>query len=470
MIPELQANATVDLAHMAAQAGPREGATNGLRPFFLAFFGLIFPIFWVVMTLPSMLPFQALNRTKQFLKEDAGALQLFFGKYDKTPDNLNVLRSFAAGFSLPFEVYDPFGERIDFIRLDDRHFILRSFGTDQVQNNLASAVDIAVVSWGERAGEPLVYAYPNSPRPEFYPAALLPGAESPSHQLLAKLFADPVSHARRLVVRHLKRDGLYMVAPHDGVEEFFWLPAGDRLIYSATGSTRYRDGLYLWNLNTDTVVNLLEKVRAPTLRGVAQGADAYWLALAGVSEKGPVVYFYLRPRHAGGLSPVEFFDKSSIVAIAVPEKGKPRLANYEEFPNAAAMGAIGSAYVTKSTLAGRGTSLQQDWLELTTSNDLEQLLTSWHDISEESVGTALYPYSLWMLSNLYGESATTSGALGKREREVLRSYGTEVARALINYPLAPSYLKGLALFNYEELMAGHLLPYKFAEKRSKPSP
>ncbi|MBM4252580.1 MAG: hypothetical protein FJ146_11465 [Deltaproteobacteria bacterium] len=470
MIPELQANATVDLARVAAEANARAGATNGLRPFFIAFFGVIFPIFWVVMTLPSMLPFQALNRTKQFLKEDAGALQLFFGKYDKTPDNLNVLRSFAAGFSLPFEVYDPFGERIDFIRLDDRHFIIRSFGTDQVQNNLNSAIDIAIVSWGEKAGDPLAYAYPSLPKPEYYPAALLPGAESSSRQLMAKLFADPVSRARRLAVRHLKRDGLYMVAPHDGVEEFFWLPGSDRLVYSATGSTRYRDGLYLWNLNTDTVVNLLEKVRAPTLRGIAQGADAYWLALAGVSEKGPVVYFYLRPRHAGGLSPVEFFDKASIVAIAVPEKGKPRLANYEEFPNAAAMGPVGTAFIQRSSLKGRGTSLQQDWLELTASNDLEQLLTSWHDISEESAGTSLYPYSLWMLSNLYGESATSGAAIGVREREVLRSYGTEVARALINYPLAPSYLKGLALFNYEELMAGRPLPYKFAMKHGKATP
>ncbi len=465
MIPELQANATVDLAQVAQPAAPQEGATVGLRPFFLAFFGLIFPVFWVVMTLPSMLPFQALQRTKQFLKEDAGALQLFFGKYDKTPDNLNVLRSFAAGFSLPFEVYDPFGERIDFIRLDNRHFILRSFGTDQIQNNLNSAIDIAVVSWGERAADALIYDYPSLPRPDFYPAVMLPGAESPQHQLTAKLFADPVSRSRRLVVRHLKRDGLYMVAPHDGVEEFFWLPSGDRLVYSATGSTRYRDGLFLWNLNTDTVVNLLEKVRAPTLRGVAQGADAYWLALAGVSQKGPVVFFYLRPRHAGGLSPVEFFDKSSIVAIAIPDKGKPRLANYDEFPNAAAMGNTGGSYINRSLLKGRGISLQQDWLELTVKNDLEQLLTSWHDISEEAVGTSLYPYSLWMLSNLYGESATESTNIDKREREVLRSYGTEVARALINYPLAPSYVKGLALFNYEELMAGRSLPYKFVEKK-----
>ncbi len=53
--------------------------------------------------------------------------------------------------------------------------------------------------------------------------------------------------------------------------------------------------------------------------------------------------------------------------------------------------------------------------------------------------------------------------LNGRDADVLRSYGTEIATALLNYPLAPSYLRGLALFTFENLMDGQKLPYRFAQ-------
>ena len=461
-IPEVQTTTTA----AQGESSPSPERSSGLAYVFV-FIGILIPALWVVLTLPSILPVQALQRTRQQLKEDVAAVQLFFSKYKKNPENLNVLRAFAYSYSLPFDAYDPFGERIDYLRLDDRHFLLRSFGADQFQNTLTSPLDLAIVSWGERANEPLTYNYPQLPVPSFYPAALLSGADSPNHQWLARLYGDPVSSTRRLVIRHLKRDGLFMVAPHDGVEEFFWLPTGDRIIYTATGSSRYRDGVYLWNLQTDTSVNLLEKVRTTALKALNQEADTYWLALAGLSSRGPVVYFYLQPRHAGGLSPVEFFQRKNMVAIAVPEKGRPRLATYEEFPASDEVSVVGHPYAVRAHLQGQGIAIQRQWLQLPTAQELERLLVAWHDISEQAIGTPLYPYSLWLLSTFYGESAASPLAGSTKEQEVLRSYGTEVARALLNYPLAPSYLKGLALFNYEELMGGRVLPYRFARFNSK---
>ncbi|MHA0110998.1 hypothetical protein ACXYUI_28260, partial [Klebsiella pneumoniae] len=69
---------------------------------------------------------------------------------------------------------------------------------------------------------------------------------------------------------------------------------------------------------------------------------------------------------------------------------------------------------------------------------------AWHQFSDKASMTPLYPYSLWLLSVFYGESAAFSTG-GHRESEALRAYGSEVARALLNDPLAPTYLKGLAL-------------------------
>ncbi|WP_457835994.1 hypothetical protein, partial [Staphylococcus aureus] len=79
----------------------------------------------------------------------------------------------------------------------------------------------------------------------------------------------------------MSKEGLFMVAPHDAVEEFLWLPAGDRIVFTATGSNRYRDGLYLWDLRTDSVINLLDTVHMQGQVAPAKTTASYWLALGG---------------------------------------------------------------------------------------------------------------------------------------------------------------------------------------------
>ena len=426
------------------------------------FFGFIVPALWVCLSLPSLTPWRPIQRTRQVLKDDVAALHAFLAKYEKNPSDLSILRSFARGNKLPFSAYDAYGERMDYLRFDNQHFLLRSFGDDQIQNSLTSSIDLGIINWGERPNIALTYSYPELPQPGFYPAALLAGADSPDHHWLARVYSDAERGHQHLVVRHLLKDGLFMVAPHDAVEEYLWLPTGDRLIFTATGSSRYRDGIYLWDLRTDTTIDVLDVIHTRQLSALTHVPNKLWVSLAGVSKRGPLVYFYMRPRHYGSLSPLQFFRYSSMIAVAVPDGEKPRLATVDEFPASVDAASLTHPLQINWQIQGQGTHVQREWLQLPTTSDVEHLLLAWHEFSDKAAGSPLYPYSLWLLATFYGESFAAMQTSSGHEHDALRSYGTEVARALLNYAAAPTYLKGLSLYAYEELMDGKVLPYQLA--------
>ena len=422
------------------------------------------PVAWVGLTPPMMPPEHPLQHTRRVLDEDNAVMHAYLGRYKKTPPDLNALRAFARAEKLRFDPYDAFGQRLDYLRLDDGHYLLRSFGDDQAQNTAASAPNIGVVHWGKRPEKGLVYRYPDRPTPSFYPAVLLAGADSPDGRWLARLFSDPTNRTRELVIRHRRRAGLFMVAHHDAVEEFLWLPGGHQLVYTATASTRHRDGVYLWNLDDDSVVNLIDSAQRSMPFSPSRGGENLWLSLAGIAKKGSTVLFYAHPRHDGGLDPADFFVDKQLVAIQLPERpGAPaKLVP----PESVADLAPGSPLTRPLDLGGQidgvsGLKGQVAWLRLPVSGDLETILTAWQQYGERASSSPLYPYALWTLTALYGESFLAHGKAGGKEADVLRTYGSEVAKALLNDPLAPSYLKGLALYTYENLMDGQPLPYRF---------
>ena len=110
-----------------------------------------------------------------------------------------------------------------------------------------------------------------------------------------------------------------------------------------------------------------------------------------------------------------------------------------------------------------GLGFQRRWLQQQFVGPVEPVLLAAQSWSMKAVSTPLFPYSLWILAGLYGESVPATGSAEVATRESLRAYGVEISRALLNYALAPSYLKALALYAYEILMDGKSLPYRFAQ-------
>lgn len=438
----------------------------------VAFFWIL-PAAWVILAQPQFTQAgRPLAVTKQRLAVAGRAIRSYLETHEKAPVSFNLLRAYAHSEGLSVSAFDGYGQRFDYLRLDERHYLLRSFGSDAAQNTLGGAPDIGLVSWGPRPEFSLSYKIPaGAPRIGFYPAALVEGSDSPDGVSHARLFADRDALTRRLVVRLKSSSEFFMVAPHDRVEEFFWLPSSNRIVYTATGSTRHRDGLYVWDLDQDSVENLTDKARGSLPISPSAQGNRLWLSLAGLSSQGPTVYVFAGLRHDGMLDPAQFFDDANLFGFQVDhDKGS-------RFLMGDSLKSLGFAPPYKKTLdlsAGLdikgGTPAQAAWLKLSAEGNLEKLLLNWHQFSETHDESPLFPYGLWLLSSVYGEGFALLSKLQSKDAEVLRSFGAEIARALINLELAPSYLKSLALYNHEQLMDGLFLPYSLAKLTIPPAP
>src|SRR5690606_25626704 len=98
--------------------------------------------------------------------------------------------------------------------------------------------------------------YMTEPRLTTYPTPLILSTQSPNLKWNAQIFVDQFTIKRQLLVRSRTREDLFMIAPHDLVEEFLWLPEIDQVIYTGSASNRYKDGVYLWDLNSNDVTDL----------------------------------------------------------------------------------------------------------------------------------------------------------------------------------------------------------------------
>jgi len=416
---------------------------------------------WVALTFRP--PYQPIPRTRANLSSDGRALASFLGKYKKSPDDMGELRAFAAAEHMRFRAYDTYGQRLDYLKLDAEHYILRSFAGDGVQNTMNGQPDMGIAHWGARPPRNPVYRYTTDGAPGLYPAALLMGADSPDHSWYARLFVDASNGTRLLLARQKGKAARFMTAPHDAVEEFLWLPDGKRIVYTATGSVRHRDGLYLWNLANDSLVNLTDLARSSLPMSPAARDEGLNLALAGVGAKGPTVSVYAASRGNGPLDPRVFFSREHLVNLTVPEGHTPKPLAQPRGPEAS-VPPLAQPFLLAARLDGAGgLNAQKAWLALPLDGTLEDVLLAWQHFSEREDHSPLLPYCLWVLSSLYGQGSALLAPLGSRDADVLRTYGAEIARGLLNYPLAPSYLKGLALFAQGALMDGAPLPYHFAQ-------
>lgn len=462
----------MQMAATSAVPMPPRGKTLGVvRLLSIIFCFWLAPAAWVWLAPPLSAPHKPEVRTRQRLVTLTKLLHAYVDRYKEAPVDLATLRAFAVTENEAFPAYDAFGQRFDYVRLDTRHYLLRSFGDDGAQNTTGSPRDLGVVNWGPRVTQSLKYQYTTPDMPHFFPAALLVGADSPDGKWLGKLYVDTGAGTRRLVVRHRTEQGLFMVAHHDAVEEFLWLQTGRQLVFTASGSTRHRDGLYLWNLEDDTLVNLSDLSDVPgTIAPTTRGSNL-WLSLAGVAPQdgGALVYAFRAPRHDGSLDPGEFFTSARLTATYVSTKDDT--VRSVEAPPFTGLGGDAAPFRLGARVAGSaGLKIQKAWLALPLAGDMEKVLLEWHTYSERETQGPLFPYSLWLLSSLYGESFAAMAEKDPRDADVLRTFGTEIARALLNYAMAPTYIRALAIHTYESLMEGQPLPYRFSRLSAASGP
>ncbi len=408
--------------------------------------GALLPVILAVLWI-SAIAFKApiirgRTMTMDLIRSTDNLIQQHVRQFGDTPHSYTELRLYALERNGTYSAYDVWGERLEYLRLGKVNYLLRSFGLDGVQNRPKYSPDIGVYHWGQMAQRGLQYDEKNGVMHARPSVVLFAGADSSSGAWHARIFVDPMTGNRRLLVRSREYNNFFMLAPHDFVEEFLWIPGQDKIAFTASQSNRYSDGLYIWDLNKDEASNLFSL--DPEINDLDPGAKQrrLYVAMSSVSASNPpTVAVFALASNDFVLNPHKFFHPSNLHIFTLGEQlthSKPKVAPKlkGDLYNLDFLGTVTVAP------GGEGLPIQQAWLSLPLGGDWEKGVMAWQSFAAQHTKSQLAPYAIWGLSMLYDDAAKREGR-ASRTGQILASYGVELGTAMTKLIVAPSYIRGI---------------------------
>jgi hypothetical protein len=392
--------------------------------------------------------------TEQIVKADDRLIQRFVRKYQVAPPTMSDLRIFAKLTNRRFQSYDSWGNRLDYLPLGRVNYTLRSYGADGLQNTRFLETDPGVFHWGFLVEKGLRYDFNGTQtRP---PAVVFSGSDDAAQRWHGSIFLDQATGVRRLLVRNRQNEKIYMIAPHDGVEEFLWLPQDDQLVFTASGSARYGDGVWIWDLRTDEIWNLLDTVSQNAGASWLKQTSGFYSALSFVKHEGGVTYIgaFVVPMDRSGLTARTFFSATNLRVFELLGRENARLleltanlpvaikflSNEEAFRDD--YGWLSAQGVLNQ---GGGTPLQVQWLSLPRTGNWEDAMQIWQDFAARHQTSPLSAYSIWALSQFYRDASMAHQTANAKTALVLWSFAKELDLGVKRMLSAPSWMRSLEL-------------------------
>ena len=383
--------------------------------------------------------------TESVIRANDHLIQTYVRKYGEAPPSLNELRFYSRLRGSQYESFDAWGGRFEYLRLGKINYTLRSFGSDGIQNRLSSDPDPGVFRWGQMVVRGLQYDAEKGLTQSRPSVILFAGADDDQHHWHAKLFLDQASGARRLLVRSRKILNLYMLAPHDGIEEFLWLPGNlDRIVFTASGSTRYADGIWIWDLATDQSWNLLQFDERSRDLSPANKSKALFVALSRVEGGAqPTIAAFIASSNTTVLNPAWFFHPRHLHIFRLLKE--ERFEHLSPDPSAEhAKTFFNYSWMDQLTVkvGGEGAALQRAWLLLPRTGNWEKAMSRWQDYAATHSQSPLAAYAIWSLAMFYADASIEAKSKPK-EASILRSYSFELANVLTNMVAAPGWMRAV---------------------------
>lgn len=392
--------------------------------------------------------------TEEMMRANDSLIQSYARKYGEAPASLTELRLYAKLKGRAYAGVDSWGGRFEYLRLGRVNYTLRSFGDDGVQNTEESSPDPGIFRWGQMVKSGLQYDYEAGIRQARPSVLLFAGADDDRRKWHAKLFLDSATGSRRLLVRNKRILNLYMLAPHDGIEEFLWLPDQERLVFTASGSQRYGDGLWVWDLKSDHSWNLLELEKNASDLSPSKQARGVHIALSYATKpKSDVepktgqpiaeIGAFIVPSTLTKLEPAWFFHPQNlhIYELSNTEAFEHKLPT-EDAKSSATQ--FDYEWMGQSTVAsgGSGSGMQRAWLRLPRSGNWETAMSVWQEYAAANAQSPLAAYAVWSLALFYRDAEREANDHPK-EREILHGFSTELYSGLSKMLSAPGWLRAV---------------------------
>lgn len=426
------------------------------------YFGLLLPSMWIFLTLlASPTSSRQYARNERVLTEMQEYIYAFEKSFQSLPADLAELRAYIRTQGRRFAPYDPWGSRYQYEQLTSEWFFVKSFGSNTSENNFASYADPSYIHMEDLPRRPPIKLASSQSALNFYPGPLLLAAQSSSSPYVAELVINPNSQAKRLLIRNLLDDRFILPAFHDQVDEFFWLPSGYEMVFVASGSKRYEDGIYLWNLVNNSTRNILPdlKEQFPEI-----DRDQLYIALSSVDTASNRLFFFIKPMERAYLNPAAFYHTSNLYGAVLPpqaENDEPRYKRYDSAGFSIFQRQINPQGLLIDNFEGY--PAQQDWLNLPNEGAVQVVLENWQNYCAKYRELPVLPYCLWWLSSLYHDTFHLLRQTKPNEAHVLRNFGVEMAGALDQLDSAPDYLRAMGLYLKKVLLENQAASYNVSQ-------
>ena len=416
---------------------------------------VILPTLWVLALPTTQQSRWGRASTVESLKLTELAIAKFKAVHKRLPNNLAEVRAFLRAIKIPYSPYDNYGQRLQYVKVSESEYFLKSFDPEAARK-IGVANDLSKVKIQVSDPTPTSLE-PSSTGPlSIYPAPALLGLKSPKRNIYARLVLEEKTESRRLIVLHGSKKNYVQAAFHDRIEEFFWLKSGVELVFSASGSERYKDGIYHWNLKTNVSKNLLESAEA---NHFSNSTKKYYYSLSSVDEKDKI-HALIYPAHSPELDPQLFYKFKSMITIQ--RRGKKwTVSRHKQGPG------LFEFHISQnnqlSTENPIGNKSQREWLQLPLTGPIETVLEDWQDFCASHSGSPIFSYCLWWLSSLYNDAYKYSLERNPEQAHTIKSYAIEVTQLLDNDISAPEYLRAMGFFLKNKLESGHFATYNVSE-------
>ncbi len=383
----------------------------------------------------------------------------FAREFKRAPRNLNEIRLFSKANQGIFHAYDGYGHIIEYIPLDQGNYLIRSFGEDEIEFKKGAEPDFILSNLLKETPRG-IKALKNEKSTHIgaYNPAVLQGNLSPDGHWHARVYVNTDTGSRRLVLRDRRDNNAIMVSLHDRVEEFFWRDNSDAIIFSASGSHLYKDGIYEWSLSDGRAINLFDGQLAKfDMHGLTSSKN-FLISLAGYNRKSQTIYAFLAIDEGQAISPDLFYSDKALVGVSLLKNDQEEFAIDTPNFNATTFNDfLGQSYKQWNQVDKKNISiLQKGLLDLPVRGKLDEILNQWTDFTaKQKSNAALFPYLNLHLAIWYSFAAKNAS---NRESDILRSFGAEFSRTLALDTNAPRYLQAISGYIHRRLVSNETLP------------
>ena len=347
-------------------------------------------------------------------------------KADVLPDTLTKLAEMKP---LSMSQYDFWGQRLSYTKLQQKAFVISSHSYDNrkdlwFSNTETFQTDNKFFFKKERV---------------FFTGQVLEGISSPDMTYYSKLYQN-VKNSNLIVYQKL--DNNLFISSHRNIKEFVWLD-NHKIVYTTNKSVKYSSSAFIWDLQKDETYNLSEKIKSKI--NLDESND-----LCISLSKNPKDKVIITSQACQKITTFSnFFSAKNQFAIEISGD----YYNLKPLSKFRPVDLMLSNFLHSSSNPNR---TQKAFQKLKVEGQIQSTLESWQLFAEENSESPLFPYCVFIISQLYQSAAQE---VNKDEAQELLALSRELAWGISKSPKTPDYIKVFSQNSYNEselyLTEGH---------------